>query len=83
MAQVAGRPAGLLFGFETSLHPFKMHPTYLALADLPLAERVVELRKPEIKAAILGEETGFTGRFNHDVAHGFHKMYPLGSEPEL
>ena len=36
IAQVAGRPAGLLFGFETSLHPFKMHPTYLTLADLPL-----------------------------------------------
>ena len=28
IAQVAGRPAGLLFGLETSLHPFKMHPTY-------------------------------------------------------
>ena len=25
IAQVAGRPAGLLFGLETSLHPFKMH----------------------------------------------------------
>ncbi|MBT6443494.1 MAG: amidohydrolase family protein, partial [Acidimicrobiaceae bacterium] len=81
IAQVAGRPAGLLFGFETSLHPFKMHPTYLTLADLPLAERVSELRKPEVKAAILAEETGYTGRFNHDVAHGFHKMYPLGAEP--
>lgn len=81
VAQVAGRPAGLLFGFETSLHPFKMHPTYLALADLPLAERVAELRKPRVKAAILAEQTGYTGRFNHDVAHGFHKMYPLGAEP--
>jgi N-acyl-D-aspartate/D-glutamate deacylase len=32
MAQIAGRPAGLLFGLETSLHPLKMHPTYFQLA---------------------------------------------------
>ena len=82
VAQVAGRPAGLLLGFETSLNPFMKHPTYLALADLPFAERVTELAKPKVKAAILAEETTFTGRFNHDVAHGFHKMYPLGAEPD-
>ncbi len=81
IAQVAGRPAGLLLGFETSLHPFREHPTYKAVADLPLAQRVIELRKPEVKAAILAEESGFTGRFNHDIVHGFHKMYPLGDQP--
>ena len=82
VAQVAGRPAGLLLGLETSLHPFKMHPTMLGLADLPLAERVAELRRPEAKARVLAEQTGFTGRFNHDIAHGFHKMYPLGNRPD-
>ncbi|MGI9599062.1 MAG: N-acyl-D-amino-acid deacylase family protein, partial [Acidimicrobiales bacterium] len=81
IAQVAGRPAGLLLGLETSLHPFKEHPTYKRLAGLPLAERVAELRKPEIKATILTEESGYTGRFNHDIVHGFHKMYPLGDDP--
>ncbi len=81
IAQVAGRPAGLLLGFETSLHPFREHPTYKAMADLPLAQRVIELRKPEVKAAILAEESGFTGRFNHDIVHGFHKMYLLGDQP--
>ncbi len=82
LAQVAGRPGGLLFGWETSLHPFKMHPTYVGLADLPIEERLAELTKPEVKAAILAESTGFTGRFNYDVAHGFHKMYPLGETPD-
>ena len=81
VAQTAGRPAGLLLGLETSLHPFMKHPTYLALAHLPLHERVIELRKPEVRAAILDEDTTFTGRFNYDIAHGFHKMYPLGKEP--
>jgi N-acyl-D-aspartate/D-glutamate deacylase len=82
LAQVAGRPAGLLLGWETSLHPFKMHPSYLRLADLPVAARLAELARPEVKAQILAEQTGFTGRFNYDIAHGFHKMYPLGAEPD-
>ncbi len=82
LAQVAGRPGGLLLGWETSLHPFKMHPTYLGLADLEVQARLDELAKPEVRAAILAEETGFTGRFNYDIAHGMHKMYPLGAEPD-
>jgi N-acyl-D-amino-acid deacylase len=82
VAQIAGRPAGLLLGLQTSLNPFQDHPTYKALADLPLAERAVELAKSEVKAAILAEESEATGRFMHDVVHGFHKMYPLGDIPD-
>ncbi|MPY91549.1 MAG: amidohydrolase family protein [Acidimicrobiia bacterium] len=81
-AQVAGRPAGILMGLQTSLNPFKAHPTYGPLDRLSLAERVAELRKPEVKAAILGEATRWRSSFNHDVAHGFHKMFPLGAEPD-
>jgi N-acyl-D-aspartate/D-glutamate deacylase len=82
IAQVAGRPAGLLFGLETSLHPFKMHPTYVQLADgLSPADLAAEMLKDSVKQQILSESTGYTGRFNHDVAHGFHKMYPLSEEP--
>ena len=53
-AQVGGRPLNLLIGFQT-FHPFLGRPTYLKLAHLPLAERVAELRKPEIREAILSE----------------------------
>ncbi|MGA0238176.1 MAG: N-acyl-D-amino-acid deacylase family protein [Acidimicrobiales bacterium] len=52
--QVAGRPFGVLVGWETG-HPFLLRPSYRAIANLPLAERIVELRKPEVRAAILGE----------------------------
>ena len=38
--QVACRPTGMLFGLQSSLHPFFTHPTYRDMADLPLAERV-------------------------------------------
>ena len=42
--QVASRPTGMLFGLQSSLHPFTTHPTYRAIADLPLPERVARLR---------------------------------------
>lgn len=57
--QVAGRPFGVLVGWETG-HPFLRRPSYRAIADLPLERRIVELRKPEVRAAILAEEDGET-----------------------
>lgn len=82
VAQIAGRPAGLLLGLQTSLNPFQGHPTYMELSHLPVAELAAELAKPEVRAAVLAEESELAGRFNHDIVHGFHKMYPLGEEPD-
>ncbi len=82
MAQIAGRPAGLLLGLQTSLNPFQGHPSYMARAHLPVAELAAELARPEVRAAVLEETSTLTGRFNHDIVHGFHKMYPLGAEPD-
>src|SRR5580698_3838579 len=46
--QISARPTGMLMGLESSLHPFITHRTYKsALAHLPLAERVAEMRRPE------------------------------------
>ncbi len=80
-AQIAARPVGLLLGLELSRNPFQTHPSYRAIADLPLAERLKRLRQPEIRAAILGETTTSTDdplffRPNYD------KMYLLGDPPD-
>ena len=53
--QVVGRPVGVLYGLQLSLHPFLGCPTHDAIADLPLPERVAEMRKPAVRAAILAE----------------------------
>jgi N-acyl-D-aspartate/D-glutamate deacylase len=45
----------VLLGLELTLNPFYSTPTYLAMADLPLADRVAELRRPEVKQRILAE----------------------------
>ncbi len=54
-AQVATRGIGVLLGLDATFHPFIGFPSYKALAHLPLAERVRELARPEVRARLLGE----------------------------
>jgi N-acyl-D-aspartate/D-glutamate deacylase len=80
-AQIAARPVGLMLGLELSRNPFQTHPSYKAIAKLPLAERVARLRQPEVRAAILNETATATDdplffRPNYD------KMYLLGNPPD-
>src|SRR6202051_1398698 len=80
-AQIAARPVGLLLGLELSRNPFQTHPSYKAIAKLPLAERLKRLHQPEVRAAILSETPTTTDnplffRPNYD------KMYLLGDPPD-
>ena len=70
--QIASRPIGLVTSIAT-YHMFQQRPTYLKLAHLPLAERVAELQKPEIKAAILSEEDAPVTSTNPMA--GLHKIF--------
>lgn len=79
--QVAGRPACIMFGFESSAHPFMFHEAYKALEDLPLAERIVRLREPEIRRAILDEEVEMRG-IQGLILSSFSRLFPLGDPPE-
>ena len=80
-AQIAARPVGLMLGLELSRNPFQTHPSYQAIAHLPLAERLKRLHQPEVRAAILSEHATSTDdplffRPNYD------KMYLLGDPPD-
>ncbi len=50
------RPVGMMASFELTSNPFVNTPTYKALAHLPLPQRVIELRKPEVRAQILADD---------------------------
>jgi N-acyl-D-aspartate/D-glutamate deacylase len=78
--QVAGRPLNLLVGWQT-FHPFKDRPTYERIADLPLAERIVELRRPEVKAAILAEKPAQLDGMLQFVLTSLDRIYPMGEPP--
>lgn len=54
--QVLPRPIGMLLGLDLSVHPFKLHPSYREIENLPLAERVAKMRDPEVRARILAEQ---------------------------
>ena len=54
-AQVCGRPVGVLGGLELSTNPFSYCPSYKAIADLPLAERIETMRDPAVRKAITAE----------------------------
>src|SRR5438309_11623641 len=80
-AQIAARPVGLLLGLELSRNPFQTHPSYKAIAKLPLMEPLARLRQPELRAAILSESATATDdplffRPNYE------KMYLLGDPPD-
>ncbi|MDH4146417.1 MAG: amidohydrolase family protein [Acidimicrobiia bacterium] len=75
-------------------HLFNLRPTYMRLKGLPLDRLVAELRKPEVKAAILSEEDGRDERpgsmenalpslFRRSLGMTFPLTDPLDYEPTL
>ncbi len=57
--QFPGRNVGMMFGLESSLHPFIGHPSYRDIAELPLGERVKIMKDPAFKEKLLNETPNF------------------------
>jgi N-acyl-D-amino-acid deacylase len=79
--QVGSRPTMLLIGHQT-FHPFAWKPSYKKLETLPLAERVVELRKPETRARILAEAPVDQPGMLAFIYGDMKKIFPLGDPPD-
>ncbi|MFN8674178.1 MAG: amidohydrolase family protein [Candidatus Sericytochromatia bacterium] len=82
LAQIAGRPSGVLMTWEGTAHPFLSYPTYQKIAHLPFPERLEKLKDPEIRKQILSEEPLDMGDFANFITRGFHKMYKLENNPD-
>ncbi len=84
-AQVFTRPVGVLLGFEASLNPFMLRPTYKTLLKLDFAERVRKLAEPVIREKILGEEDEgfhpFLALFGRRYEYYFPMPDPVTYEP--
>ncbi len=79
--QIFPRPIGLVLGLDLSGNPFIMYPAYREIADLPLAERVAEMRKPEVRQRILNDSPASDGHPLMFAAQAWNYMYPLGDPP--
>ncbi|HEY5151632.1 MAG TPA: amidohydrolase family protein [Mycobacterium sp.] len=79
-AQVYPRPIGLVIGLELTANPFVLYPSYQEIADLPLAQRVAEMRKPEVRARILADKAGEGHPFMY-LAQAWQWIFPLNDPP--
>ncbi|MEQ8377882.1 N-acyl-D-amino-acid deacylase family protein [Parvibaculum sp.] len=80
-AQVQGRPVGLMLGLQGSVHPFLTRPSYRAIADKPLEERVAIMRDPAFREKLLAEDLEPGHPFLNSLAGAYHKMFDLGDPP--
>ncbi|MGV0850571.1 N-acyl-D-amino-acid deacylase family protein [Mycolicibacterium phlei] len=80
-AQIFPRPIGLVLGLELSGNPFVMYPSYREIAGLPLAEKVAEMRKPEVRERILNDKPASDGHPLMFAAQAWNYMFPLGDPP--
>lgn len=82
--QVAGKPASVMAGWESTYHLFSGHQHYQTLAELPLAERVARLHDPDVRAAILSEPLEFRNPFvailHAQLMNG--NLFQLGDPPD-
>ena len=79
-AQLLPRPIGLIIGLQLSANPFVLYPSYREIADLPLAERVAEMRKPEVRDRILADRPG-EGHPILFVTQMWDWIFPLTDNP--
>ncbi|MGQ7830820.1 N-acyl-D-amino-acid deacylase family protein [Altererythrobacter sp. Z27] len=79
--QVAPRPVGMFFGLDLSLHHFSSHPSYKAIAHLPLAERVSIMRDPAFKARLLAEQPEDTNPTTLMLIAAFRAAYQWDDKP--
>lgn len=73
------RAIGILLGLEGSQNPFSGTPTYKSIASKPLAERVMLMQNPEVRAKILSEDpiAGSTFPLIRRLSYG--QMFKFGN----
>jgi N-acyl-D-aspartate/D-glutamate deacylase len=77
--QVHGRGFCLLFGFDTTFHPFRYASSWAPLAAMPFEQRVEQLRRPDVRARLIAE-TDVLG----DPTNGFLQysmVFSMGDPP--
>jgi N-acyl-D-amino-acid deacylase len=79
--QVIPRPVGALLGLELSYNPFSLNPSYQAIAAAPLAQKVRELRNPQLRARLLAETAQDPNPFFMFVVGDLEEMFVLGDPP--
>ncbi|HEV7384929.1 MAG TPA: amidohydrolase family protein, partial [Phenylobacterium sp.] len=82
-AQIACRPTGMVLGWQSTVHPFVQKAAYRAIAALPFAERLVQLKDPAVREAILSEVVPPPPGIGALLTHAFGNMFRLERDGRL
>ena len=85
-AQIAGRPVGVMLGIDTALNPFSIRPSYQALLQLPVAERIKRMQDPAFRAQVLSEAPSAEllnrlTQFRQQITTSWNRMFPMADPP--
>ena len=85
--QVFNRPVGVIFGLDSNFSPFLFHPYYRDhLQPLPPEQRIAEMRKPEVRAALISRGIESDGSMLALAVQDYGQLYamehPVDYEPE-
>ena len=80
-AQVCARPIGVLLGLEGTVNPFMATDSYKAIAHLPLAQRVAEMRNGALRRRMLAEYEELGKAQYTNITRSLHKMFRMGDPP--
>lgn len=89
--QFSGRPVGVLMGWQTTVHPFVLHPEFRRVVRLPREEMLAELAKSDVRARMLTgdaipdpvpEDALVPAPFLQFLLGSSHKMFPLGANAD-
>ena len=80
--QYSGRPTGMLFSLESTVHPFIAHPSYAEIADKSLEEKVSRMKDESFKQKILSEEPAVDkNHMIYTLMTSFDKQFPMDHVP--
>ncbi len=85
-AQIAGRPVGVMLGIDTALNPFSIRPSYQALLQLPVAERIKRMQDPAMRRQILSEAPSAEllnrlSQFRQQITNRWDRIFPMDDPP--
>jgi len=81
--QFPGRPTGMLFSLESTVHPFIAHPSYAEIADKSLDEKVARMKDENFKQKILSEEPAVDkNHMIYTLMMSFDKQFPMSEIPD-
>jgi N-acyl-D-aspartate/D-glutamate deacylase len=80
-AQVLPRPVGIILGLDLTAHAFSLCPSYMAIAHLPLAEKVAIMRRPDFRAKLLAEQPVDPKQPLAGMGRNLGNIFALGDPP--